>query len=91
MSPRFAWGECPSTAADQICLSSTGAGVQLVRAALSVPDETAKPRAGRTPPAADEGVILSEEDDVSRVPAIFIRAIGQHRHWNRELKGHVPA
>jgi catalase len=39
----------------------------------------------------DEGVIMSRGDRISAVASKFITAIGQHRHWDRELKGQVPA
>ncbi len=42
--------------------------------------------------APDEGVIhRCRGAQTSQVAAKFMKAIAQHRHWDRESKGQVPA
>ena len=41
--------------------------------------------------SADPGLIVSKATDARKVANDFIAAIAQHRHWDREAKGDVPA
>ena len=40
---------------------------------------------------ADEGVITGRGPQLEQLAQKFIKAIAQHRHWDRENKGQVPA
>ena len=78
-------------------IAATDAGIELLSAAQLGSDKTAKSHAGGVQQdenklmAADEGVITSRGAQTSQVAASFIRAIAQHRHWDREAKGQMPA
>jgi catalase len=77
-------------------IAATDAGIDLVLAAHLGADKTAKTHAEGVQDehdllAPDEGVILSRGAQLSQVAGKFINAIAQHRHWNRETKGQVPA
>ncbi|HVG02092.1 MAG TPA: catalase-related domain-containing protein, partial [Nitrospira sp.] len=78
-------------------IAATDAGIDLFAAADPASDQRAQSHAagviqdrGRLF-AGDEGIIFARGAQPSRVASKFIRAIAQHRHWNRELKGQLPA
>jgi catalase len=78
-------------------IAATDAGVELLSAAQLGLDKTAKSHAEGVRQdvnkfmASDEGVIIGRGGQMSQVAATFIKAIAQHRHWDREAKGQVPA
>jgi catalase len=41
--------------------------------------------------ANDQGVIAAREQDASKVAQAFVKAIAEHRFWNRSQKAKVPA
>ena len=71
-------------------IAATGAGVELLRAALGADSIVGRDTDGRQV-VTDEGVVMSQEAQHSDVAAAFITAIAQHRHWSREMKAPVPA
>jgi len=78
-------------------IAATDAGIDLISASHPASDKMAPSHAQGVEEEEwdllrpDEGVIMSRGDRISTVAAKFITAIGQHRHWDRELKGQVPA
>lgn len=78
-------------------IAATDAGIDLISASHPATDKIAPSHAQGVEEEEwdllrpDEGVIMSRGDRISAVAAKFITAIGQHRHWDRELKGQVPA
>jgi catalase len=78
-------------------IAATDAGIDLISASHPASDKMAPSHAQGVEEEEwdllrpDEGVIMSRGDRISAVAAKFITAIGQHRHWDRELKGQVPA
>ena len=78
-------------------IAAADAGIELLTAAHLAAEQTAETHAMGvqreehdllTP---DEGIIMSRGAHINQVAAKFIKAIGQHRHWDREMKGQVPA
>jgi catalase len=41
--------------------------------------------------AGDSGIVMGRGSRMTDVAGRFVKAISQHRHWDRELKGQVPA
>ena len=78
-------------------IAATDEGIDLISASHPASDKMAPSHAQGVQEdewdllRPDEGVIMSRGDRISAVAAKFITAIGQHRHWDRELKGQVPA
>lgn len=78
-------------------IAATDAGVELLLAAHLGQDKTAKSHTeGVTQNevkllSADEGIITGRGVHMGQVAAKFIKAMAQHRHWDRETKGQVPA
>jgi catalase len=78
-------------------IAATGEGIDLLIAAHLASDKTATPYTKGVPrdEAAllipDEGIITSRNGSVSRITAKFIESVSLHRHWDREMKGQVPA
>ena len=69
-------------------LAATGEGVDLIRASsIQTPD--GKGKNGSSDPA----LIVEEKSDAKRISARFIKAIAQHRNWDREklAKETIPA
>ncbi|MGI8890934.1 MAG: catalase [Chthoniobacterales bacterium] len=62
-------------------LAATGEGIELLRAS-SIDLEAAKD---------DPSLIVDEKGDAKKVSARFIKAIAQHRNWDRETKANIPA
>jgi len=77
-------------------IAATDAGIDLLVAARPAQDKTASSHAKGVQPhqgmllRVDEGILASRGTD-THLPARFIKAIAQHRHWAREAKGQVPA
>ncbi len=78
-------------------IAATDSGIDLFAAADPASDQRAQSHAagviqdrGRLF-AGDEGIVFARGAHTSRVAPKFIRAIAQHRHWARELKGQQPA
>ena len=78
-------------------IAATDAGIELFAAADPAADKRAESHAEGVVHdrsrlfAGDEGLIFARGTQASRVSDRFIQAMAQHRHWNRELKGQVPA
>jgi catalase len=78
-------------------IAATDAGAELLLAAHLGQDKTAKSHAEGVRSSevglltGDEGIITGRGTHMSQVAAKFIKAMAQHRHWDRELKGQVPA
>jgi len=72
-------------------IAATGEGLDLLRASYAGAELRAE-KDGKEPPAsASEGLIVNAASDARKVADDFIAAIAEHRHWNREKKGNVPA
>jgi catalase len=71
-------------------IAASGAGIELVSAPY-VGADTAKNDAEGNQLVAEEGVIIGHDAQAAKVASEFIKAIAQHRHWSREMKGQVPA
>jgi catalase len=77
-------------------IAATDAGIDFLMAAHLAQDKTAVSHAEGvqsnegTLLFADEGIITSRGEKES-MPARFIKAIAQHRHWAREMKDQMPA
>jgi catalase len=77
-------------------IAATGEGVDLLRAAHLAADKTAVPYTKGIPKneeeylMPDEGVITGA-GPASRIASKFIEGISLHRHFDREMKGQVPA
>jgi len=41
--------------------------------------------------AGDEGIVTGRGAQIGKVAGKFIKAMAQHRHWDRESKGQMPA
>jgi catalase len=70
-------------------IAASGAGAELVRACLMAPNGTAD--TDEKDPDSEEGVIINRNGQAGKLAAEFIKAIAQHRHWNREMKEQEPA
>ncbi len=70
-------------------IAATGEGVELIRAS-SIPTDAASK--GKNEPV-DPALILEEKADARKISARFIKAIAQHRNWEREKSANatVPA
>ncbi|MGI8438497.1 MAG: catalase-related domain-containing protein, partial [Chthoniobacterales bacterium] len=62
-------------------LAATGAGVELLRAS-SIDLDVAK---------GDPALFADDKSDAKKISAKFIKAIAQHRNWDRETKANIPA
>jgi catalase len=63
-------------------IAAVGAGVGLL--ANSLPRKFSEGEDAGKQPAVNEGVVSSRDAAISSVAAAFIKAIAQHRHWERE-------
>ena len=78
-------------------IAATDAGAELLLAAHLGQDKTAKSHAEGVRSSevglltGDEGIITGRGGHMAQIAAKFIKAMAQHRHWDRELKGQVPA
>ncbi|HEY3661728.1 MAG TPA: catalase [Chthoniobacterales bacterium] len=62
-------------------IAATGAGVDLLRASAIDLDAAKK----------DPALLVDEKGDAKKVSAKFIKAIAQHRNWDREKTANIPA
>lgn len=69
-------------------IAAIGEGVELLQASDIVGADLAD-QDGRI--ATDNGVVTTRYGSIQDVSEQFIRAIAQHRHWNRTQKERVPA
>jgi catalase len=69
-------------------IAATGEGVELIRASSIQTNLSASGKKN-----VDPALILEEEGDARKLAAKFIKAIAQHRNWDREkiAKASVPA
>ncbi|HSA87808.1 MAG TPA: catalase, partial [Nitrospira sp.] len=78
-------------------IAASDAGVQLLLAAHPGQDRRSESHAEaviQDPTAllkADSGIIVGRGAKMGSLTEQFVKAIAQHRHWDRELKGQVPA
>ena len=63
-------------------IAATGAGVELLTRFLG--EKLSDKNTSGEPVAANEGVVTSREAATDKVASVFIEAIAQHRHWERE-------
>jgi catalase len=63
-------------------IAATGAGVEFL--ATSLDGKFAETKASGKQVAAREGVVSSRDSSIGNVAKVFIKAIAQHRHWERE-------
>jgi catalase len=70
-------------------IAATGEGVELIRASSIKMNDKAKGKNDKTDPA----LIVEENGDAKKISAKFIKAIAQHRNWDREkiAKATIPA
>ena len=69
-------------------IAATGEGVEIIRASsIPLPDMKVNDR------SADPALIVEEKSEARRISATFIKAIAQHRNWDREklVKDTIPA
>ncbi|MBE9167172.1 DJ-1/PfpI family protein [Pleurocapsales cyanobacterium LEGE 06147] len=71
-----------------VAIAAMGEGVDLLTASNIAGVELADQNGQM---ASDKGVITTRHGSIDNVSQEFIRAIAQHRHWNREQKERVPA
>ncbi|UVT17493.1 MAG: catalase [Nitrospira sp.] len=78
-------------------IAATDAGMDLLATAQLGPDKTTKSHAegirqdGQRLLAGDEGIVTGRGTQIGQVSGNFIKAVAQHRHWDREAKGQMPA
>jgi catalase len=62
-------------------IAATGDGMELLRAS-AIDLDSAK---------NDPALLVEEKGDAKKVSAKFIKAIAQHRNWDREKTANIPA
>ncbi len=78
-------------------IAATDAGVRLLLAAHPGQDKRSESHAEaviQNPTAllaSDSGILVGRGAKIGPLAEKFIKAVAQHRHWDRELKGQVPA
>jgi catalase len=78
-------------------IAVTDAGLELLLAAQPGVDKTATSHAQGVVQdetkllAGDEGIVMGAGSQITQVASKFIKALAQHRHWDRESKGQMPA
>jgi catalase len=78
-------------------IAATDAGMDLLSAAQLGADKTSRSHAEgvlQEPKkllAGDEGIVTGGGAQIGKVAGKFIKALAQHRHWDRESKGQMPA
>jgi catalase len=72
-------------------IAATGDGADLLSATYIGAEFKNEGGLSKPQPGADPGIIVSKSSDVRKAANDFIAAIAQHRHWDREMKGDVPA
>lgn len=70
-------------------IAATGAGVDVLQAALSLPGPLqSADKSGDVP--NDEGIVVARQASVKQIAARFIKAMEPHRHWDREISLSSP-
>src|SRR5262249_21715702 len=72
-------------------IAASGEGAALLHASYVGAELSTEPETDGLSSSTDAGLIVSPRAEARRVADEFIAAIARHRHWERELKGHVPA
>lgn len=78
-------------------IAATDEGIDLLAAAELGADKMAMTHAEGVPQnpesllAGDEGIVTGRGAQIGKVAGKFIKAMAQHRHWDRESKGQMPA
>lgn len=78
-------------------IAATDEGMELLAAAQVGADKMAKSHAEgvqQNPEnliSGDEGIVTGRGAHIGKVAGKFIKAVAQHRHWDRESKGQMPA
>ena len=72
-------------------IAASGEGAALLHASYVGAALSTEPEPDSLASSTDAGLIVSPRTDARRVADEFIAAIAQHRHWEREQKGQVPA
>jgi catalase len=65
-------------------IAASGAAGEFVTASCPEANSNGKLKGAKQPPEA--GVITGPDAQVGKIASAFIKAIGQHRHWSREMK-----
>ena len=71
-------------------IAASGEGAELLRASYIGKAKEADKSDAKDQLVSEPGVI-SGNGQVGKIATAFIEAIAKHRHWDRELKGDVPA
>ncbi len=72
-------------------IAASGAGAELLNASyISTAQSNAAGKA-MDGLVSEPGVVIGSNGQAGKIAAEFINAIAQHRHWERETKGDVPA
>ena len=66
-------------------LAAIGAGGRFLRAACLERDPVGESDRAGAEPAMDKGLIIGQAGEIRDVTSKFIKAMAQHRHWEREL------
>jgi len=78
-------------------IAATDEGTDLLAAAQVGADKMAKSHAEGVQQdpenllSGDEGIVTGRGAQIGKVAGKFIKAMAQHRHWDRESKGQMPA
>ncbi|MGC4098035.1 MAG: catalase [Nitrospira sp.] len=78
-------------------IAATDAGIELLLAAQPGGDKHSTSHAEGVVQdetkllAGDEGIVSGRGSQISQFATKFIKALAQHRHWDRESKGQMPA
>ena len=67
-------------------LAATGAGGRFLRAVCLERDPMGESDRAGAETTTDKGLIIGQEGEIRDVTSRFIKAMAQHRHWERELK-----
>jgi catalase len=71
-------------------LAVAGAGVELLRACCPALAKITEANGNGNNQASDPGIVIIHDAPSTKGAAKFIEAIGQHRHWSREVNEQVP-
>jgi len=64
-------------------IAASGAGVELLQRAAIIQQTTDDSKSAKLS-SAQAGIVTTRGDDVVKIAASFVKAISQHRHWERE-------
>lgn len=71
-------------------IAASGAGAELLRASYIGKAQAAGNAEAKDQLVSEPGVIRGN-GQIGKIATAFIEAIAKHRHWDREMKGDVPA